>query len=118
MADTPHLPQHRYKMAYLKHQRCHLHRDREAVARCPECNRYYCRECITEHEDRMLCATCLGRIPDSRNTTRFQQLYWLIPFLQLGGGLLLLWVVFYYIGNFLSLLPTAFHEGTFWELGG
>jgi hypothetical protein len=66
----------------------------------------------------MLCATCLGRITDYRDTSRFQRLIWLIPSLQLCGGLLLLWVVFYYIGSFLGQLPTTFHEGTFWEGGG
>ena len=41
---------------------CKIHPAREAVARCPECSSYYCRECITEHEFRMVCASCLAKL--------------------------------------------------------
>lgn len=41
------------------HQRCWNHEDREAVCRCPECGRSFCRECVGEHESRLLCAVCL-----------------------------------------------------------
>ncbi|MCI0613826.1 rhomboid family protein, partial [bacterium] len=40
----------------ISKQRCFFHSQREAVVRCPECGRYYCRECVTEHLDRLLCA--------------------------------------------------------------
>ncbi len=40
-------------------QRCRNHQDREAVCRCPGCNRDFCRECVAEHEGRYLCAACL-----------------------------------------------------------
>ena len=66
----------------------------------------------------MLCATCLISLSESLDTSRLHRLIWLIPTLQLGSGLLLLWIIFYYVGSFLSQLPTAFHEGTFWEGGG
>ena len=46
----------------LRQQRCVLHPEREAVARCPECGRFFCRECVTEHEGRLLCAACIGRL--------------------------------------------------------
>ncbi|WFB36770.1 rhomboid family protein [Kiritimatiellota bacterium B12222] len=39
--------------------RCLNHGDREAVARCPGCHSYFCRECVIEHEGRMICASCL-----------------------------------------------------------
>ena len=48
----------------LLHQRCFNHMLREAVACCPECRRYFCRECVTEHEDKVLCAACLGHKVD------------------------------------------------------
>ncbi|MBT8374528.1 MAG: rhomboid family protein, partial [Deltaproteobacteria bacterium] len=35
-------------MKDLALQRCNNHGQREAVARCPKCRRYFCRECITE----------------------------------------------------------------------
>jgi len=67
-------------MQDLTHQRCHHHQFREAAARCPECGRYFCRECITEHADRVLCASCLGKKIglDGARSSRFQ---W---FFQLG----------------------------------
>jgi hypothetical protein len=39
--------------------RCWNHEAREAVCQCPECRRSFCRECVTEHESRLLCAACL-----------------------------------------------------------
>ncbi len=43
----------------LARKRCFNHSDREAVACCLECGNFYCRECITEHDDRLICSTCL-----------------------------------------------------------
>jgi hypothetical protein len=42
----------------LEH-RCWNHEPREAVCRCLQCGRSYCRECVTEHHGRLLCAACL-----------------------------------------------------------
>ena len=42
------------------HQRCFRHDGREAAARCPGCRRYFCRECVTEHDGRLLCAACVA----------------------------------------------------------
>src|SRR2546429_9979935 len=50
----------------LIHQRCFNHALREAAARCPECGHFYCRECITEHEDRVICANCLAKLAAPR----------------------------------------------------
>ena len=49
-------------MQNLAHQRCFNHAVREAVARCPECGQCFCRECITEHDDRVVCAACLKKL--------------------------------------------------------
>ena len=46
----------------LSAQRCFNHAGREAVARCPECSRYFCRECISEHRGRVVCAGCLASL--------------------------------------------------------
>src|SRR6266576_2922250 len=43
------------------HQHCWNHEAREAVCRCPGCARPFCRECVTEHEARLLCAQCLRK---------------------------------------------------------
>jgi hypothetical protein len=86
---------------------------REAVARCPECTRFYCRECVTEHEDRLLCATCLAKIaePVTRHRRNFQPV---VIFFQSTIGFLILWIVFYYIGQILLSIPAEMHEGTTW----
>jgi hypothetical protein len=103
-------------MEDLLHQRCFNHMLREAVARCPECRRYFCRECITEHDDKVLCAGCLSNkmMPAVSGLTRFSGLIRVFHFLL---GAMLLWLFFYYIGQILLSLPSAFHEGTLWELG-
>jgi hypothetical protein len=102
-------------MENLLHQRCFNHMLREAVARCPECRRYFCRECVTEHDDKVLCAGCLETkiILKAASSTRLSRLVRVLYFLL---GAMLLWIVFYYIGQILLSLPSEFHEGTLWEL--
>ena len=57
-------------MAALLANRCLHHPVREAVARCPECGQFFCRECITEHEDRVVCSSCLKRLTAKKETKR------------------------------------------------
>src|ERR1035441_7972275 len=40
---------------------CFNHPERLAAARCPECRNSFCRECVTEHDGRLSCATCLRK---------------------------------------------------------
>ena len=98
----------------LSLQRCHNHSQREAVARCPECASYYCRECIAEHEGRVLCASCLAKLLAGAPASRLR-LSGLITAGRVLFGFLLLWLAFYYIGQALLSLPASFHEGTVWE---
>jgi hypothetical protein len=55
------LPQ-RCAIEQLSQLRCYLHASREAVCRCPQCRHYFCRECVTEHEQRFVCSACLKAI--------------------------------------------------------
>ena len=101
-------------MALLREQRCRHHPAREAAARCPACGGFFCRECVTEHEGRILCAGCLARLartPDEKPRRRFH------PLRALAGllGLAALWLVFYAGGRLLLALPSSVHEGTVWE---
>lgn len=93
------------------HQNCFHHRGREAVARCPECERFFCRECVTEHEDRVICASCLGTGATDANESRF---FWGMLALpaQLLTGLLVAWILFYGLGQLLSAIPADFHAGS------
>ncbi len=100
-------------MAALLHQRCFHHSLREAVARCPECRLFYCRECITEHDDRVICATCLGKITAVAAPAR-RSFAWILPFAQSAVGLAIVWLFFYFFGASLLSMPSSFHEGTVW----
>jgi hypothetical protein len=104
-------------MQSLAHQRCFNHAGREAAARCPECKQYFCRECITEHDDRVVCAACLKKLARSSLARRFA-LGQLFKLAQCVLGLLIVWYFFFLIGSGLLKLPDSFHEGTLWQVQG
>jgi hypothetical protein len=95
-------------------QRCFNHAVREAVARCPSCKHFYCRECITEHEDRVICAACLRKLAPAPLLKR-RGFALAFRFTQVFTGLLIAWFFFYLIAEILLALPSSFHEGTLWQ---
>ncbi len=100
-------------MAVLRQQRCLNHLGREAVARCPSCGNFFCRECITEHDERILCAACLKRLSAPQERRRN-----LVPVGRIFGalfGVLTAWCYFYLIARVLVATPTKFHEATLWK---
>lgn len=101
-------------MVSLASQRCFHHPLREAVARCPECGQFYCRECITEHEDRVICATCLRGLSESREKRRTGLAGVLIAG-RFAVAFLVAWLFFYFIAQMLVSIPSTFHEGTIWS---
>ncbi len=103
-------------MANLSESRCANHGFREAVARCPDCGGFYCRECITEHDDRLLCTACLDKIlAPAGGKSSALTLKRLLGAFQFSIGLFILWMAFYYLGQGLVSMPSSFHEGTIWE---
>jgi hypothetical protein len=48
--------------ASLRHARCLFHPLREAAARCPHCGGTFCRECVTDEDDKLACPPCLRRM--------------------------------------------------------
>jgi hypothetical protein len=104
-------------MTELHQRHCLNHGAREAVARCPECGHCYCRECITEHEDRVICAACLRktlRLPEKKRRPMFVGFARAMVFcLSLMAG----WLAFYLVGKLLLSIPTSFHDGTLWKTG-
>jgi hypothetical protein len=101
-------------MKVSRAQRCVHHPDREAAARCPECGRFFCRECVSEHDDRVLCASCLAaglrvRAPGS---SRFSAVGRAVCAVL---GLCLAWWFFDLVGQGLMRLPASVHEGSIWE---
>ena len=94
-------------MSMLVHQRCQLHPEREAAVRCPQCGRFYCRECVTEHLGRMICAHCVAESEANEATARFSIAGWSALSVT---GFLVAWLVFYYLGMALARIPSSFHE--------
>ena len=78
--------------------RCLQHTAREAVARCPQCRQSFCRECITEHDGRMLCLPCLAKqsVLLHAPSALWPKLGWTFGAL---AGLLLAWVFFLGLGE-------------------
>jgi len=88
-------------------QRCFHHELREAVAQCPSCKLFFCRECVIEHEGRMICVTCVNALArDALKTGRGAGARWVVTAV---AGLLIAWLVFYYLGLTLARIPSKFH---------
>lgn len=101
-------------MPGLSQQRCFQHSLREAAARCPECRRYFCRECVTEHDDRLLCAACIGslaRVPLSRHHVFIHA----FRVIQVAFGVMMTLIFFYILGRQLLAIPSTFHDGSVWR---
>lgn len=96
-------------------QCCYHHPNREAVVRCPVCHHLYCRECVTEHEDRMLCSRCLGQLTGVKSRRSISWLARMAIPAQGFFGFFVLWYIFYLIGKVLLSIPHDFHEGTIWQ---
>ncbi|MGA2153405.1 MAG: rhomboid family protein [Bryobacteraceae bacterium] len=94
-------------------QRCWNHEAREAVCRCPQCGRSFCRECVTEHESRLLCATCLRNIALAAAARRgkFRRLAALGLTL---AGVMLAWAIFFGAGESLITI-TERSERMAWQ---
>lgn len=101
-------------MASLIHQRCFNHASREAAARCPECSHFYCRECITEHDDRVICAACLRTLAKPASV-RKRAFVGLARCAQVAAGVFVLWLFFYLLGQILLSIDASYHEGTVWK---
>ncbi len=102
-------------MADLAHHRCLNHEVREAVARCPACAQFFCRECITEHDGVIRCASCLRQQTAAPAARRAN--WTLLGRASLAAlGFLACWLWFYAAGQILLAPPSAFHEGTMWKL--
>jgi hypothetical protein len=82
--------------------------------RCPGCRRYFCRECVTEHDERLLCAACLKRFAQAGVEKR-GRLGWAKGALAGALGLLLAWLVFYAAGQILAEIPADMDEGAAWQ---
>lgn len=63
----------------------------------------------------MICSTCLEKETADRAVGR-SLLALPLKALAAGAGVTVLWLLFLVLGKILLLLPSAFHEGRFWDL--
>ena len=82
--------------------------------RCPGCREFFCRECVVEHAGRLLCAGCLARA-GAANERRHQRFAALRRAAAAAGGVLALWLIFYWVGALLVTIPPDYHDGTIWK---
>ncbi|MDB5050790.1 MAG: rhomboid family protein [Fibrobacteres bacterium] len=96
-------------MPSLAYQKCLNHGEREAVARCPQCRSHFCRECVSEHRGRILCAQCLAKaaLAEERNPG------WRLAWIPVGAaaGIAMAWLFFLTLGKLLVLIPASYHDG-------
>lgn len=97
----------------IAQQRCWNHELREAVCRCPECRRSFCRECVTEHDARLLCASCLRTSAES-GRTRGATWGRVLPVGMAFAGILVAWFLFFGAGETLAWIVTRM-EQTSWH---
>ena len=102
--------------AALTAERCLHHPLREAVARCVGCRRFFCRECITEYNDQIVCSACLQAVAGKSERTQWKLRRLFAP-AQIALGIVIAWLFFYFVGGTFILIPTRYHEGTVWLSG-
>lgn len=102
-------------MTRVAFQRCWNHEAREAAARCPECARFFCRECVTEFDDRILCSGCLQRLVQPAKKKSGSIFAATLGFGGAAVGLLTAWICFYLAGRVLVSIPSEFHGEALWE---
>jgi uncharacterized membrane protein YvbJ len=96
----------------LRERKCVNHASREAVARCPECKKDFCRECITEHNNKMLCTNCLHE-KTKRKEAKKKKLEILFTIFLFCLGMLISYYFFFGLASMLSEIPDQFHNGEF-----
>lgn len=97
-------------------QRCWNHASREAVARCPQCSRFFCRECVVEHDDRIICSGCLARAQAAAHPPK--RAPFLAPLLRIAAalaGIIVAWMLFFSTGRALLSVPDEFHAESMWK---
>jgi len=103
-------------MNELSDHLCFHHRARAASARCPQCERFFCRECVTEHDGRVICAACLKLLLEGSRKSKHPALRQTMTMvLQAALGVVTCWLIFYILGQTLLRIPSRFHEGTLWH---
>lgn len=97
--------------------RCARHPEREAAAKCPACQQPFCRECVSEHEGRLLCAACLAKVAAAEASHRRKRdLAPLRRRLATAVSFLALWFLAHLLATTLARIPVNMHDSTVWEV--
>jgi len=96
-------------------QHCWNHPVRGAVCRCPVCHRAFCRECVSEHESRLLCAACIRASVAASDRARVRRTSPVLFTAMAFASTLLAWAIFFSIGQIIMESVTladrsAWHE--------
>lgn len=110
--QAPHASE--FRPVAIRAWRCTRHPEREAAARCPVCGQPFCRECVVEHEGRLLCSGCLAKARSGGGETRRARPA-LKRTLTLLASALFLWAGFFLLGEVLVRIPPSFHDATIWR---
>lgn len=80
-------------------QHCWNHAARGAVCRCPVCQHPFCRECVSEHDSKLLCASCIKASVAAANGTRARGTGPLQLAAMALASTLLAWAIFFSLGQ-------------------
>ncbi len=95
-------------MSVFTERRCFVHPVREAAGLCVSCRRSFCRECLVDHDHRLMCGSCVAQtVRDSgaRPHSRAR----LLGIAALPVALLIAWAAVYVAGRILLLNDTTRH---------
>lgn len=84
----------------VAHQHCWNHPLRGAVCRCPACQRPFCRECVSEHDTRLLCAACIKSFTRAPGQSHARTRRLRLAVLALATAVLA-WIAFFSLGQIL-----------------
>lgn len=99
----------------LRARRCVRHAAREAVARCPSCKGFYCRECVIDHAGQLICADCLAKQARKKEKPASRRLAMVGRSMVLLLGFVVVWMALYKMGDYLLKIPPDFHDATIWK---
>lgn len=115
MNALPTFPGRQHPEGGLHTRRCVRHEVREAAARCPGCTRDFCRECVVDHEGKLLCAGCVAKLAAAPVAAPGSRWPGIRRVAGLGFAVAVAWTAFFIVGKVLLAIPTAVHEGTIWK---
>ncbi len=98
----------------LSNSRCFHHASREAAVCCPECRRFFCRECVSDFEERLLCDSCIRNFQEKKNNNSKSNKRF-VSLLGIISGLFICVFTFYCLGQILFAIPNKFHDGSAWH---